>query len=873
MFDPHAAYLPGVTPAQPGVKIRFPRSPLVDHFPDSFEPYKVFGCDMRNSYNGTLFRFALRSAEIAPLSQIKPQAYQPSDVLALFENFKGQAAHALLFLKSLKKVELWVRDSPSTQPRQLFSAEATTSLPGALPPQAAVKAFVTQSDGGGGGGGGSKDTFYKQLKETKEEDLPSTCTAVDITLIDSSNTNTSSSENDGSGGGGGGDSSSLIQQQHQQQQQQWLVCNLIAGGAARKLALEGSNPKNATPRGWVPWAGVAAPVNPPPFQPAATFNGRAFCFLPLPTMTHLPVHLNGLFELSSNRRDLWHGKDLSGVGKKRADWNSAVLADGVAVGYARLLVAATRLPTYLDNVAAFYDLWPQQLDLPQPWDEVSISLYRLLLTQAVLWSAARGGCWVAPAVAIYMPPSTSDSSGLEQRIAVLLRKGGVPVVDAVPAVLIQNLLTCHPHLKATNVLSPAYLRRHLAAAKGLSQLTLRNENDDDDDVLQVSTACLEYCLMDEPWLQNDKGKTGLADLVGVPLIQLADGSLGSLSLRQPSSSSSTVATALLLLPTSAQQLALFKDQLAGQLIDVVNDTTLSTQLRQVAASGVVNIRALDVDGVAAEVLPAYLHSSWKNQLCVSAAAPSEDGGGVDAEWLLQLWDVLSSCENNNNNNNNKNRGETTASSSSSLANWPLIPALHRGEAVFAAPSPFSGLVEEGAFTEAAMSALSRLGCAFVPLKIAKRLPEWVRSSCIHSATGPGVLEALNHARGGAAIEVLHDEEVDALRSFLLQSRWFDESSSRSSGGGDGGGGDGDSTVQQLRLMPIYRCCTRGITVTTSASKFTSLQGKECFLVPTEFTELAALPSEFIHSTSAGESQVLVKVRLFELNSHQHHHFY
>lgn len=33
--------------------------------------------------------------------------------------------------------------------------------------------------------------------------------------------------------------------------------------------------------------------------------GRAFCFLPLPALTSLPVHINGFFELSSNRCGSW----------------------------------------------------------------------------------------------------------------------------------------------------------------------------------------------------------------------------------------------------------------------------------------------------------------------------------------------------------------------------------------------------------------------------------------------------------------------------------------------------------------------------------------------------------------------------------------
>lgn len=33
--------------------------------------------------------------------------------------------------------------------------------------------------------------------------------------------------------------------------------------------------------------------------------GTAFCFLPLPAHTGLPLHVNAFFELSTNRRDVW----------------------------------------------------------------------------------------------------------------------------------------------------------------------------------------------------------------------------------------------------------------------------------------------------------------------------------------------------------------------------------------------------------------------------------------------------------------------------------------------------------------------------------------------------------------------------------------
>jgi len=60
----------------------------------------------------------------------------------------------------------------------------------------------------------------------------------------------------------------------------------------------------------IAWGAVAADITPSsPAGGAAgseaagshTSPGRAFCFLPLSALTSLPVHINGFFELSSNR--------------------------------------------------------------------------------------------------------------------------------------------------------------------------------------------------------------------------------------------------------------------------------------------------------------------------------------------------------------------------------------------------------------------------------------------------------------------------------------------------------------------------------------------------------------------------------------------
>ena len=84
---------------------------------------------------------------------------------------------------------------------------------------------------------------------------------------------------------------------------QWLVCTAVGGGRPRRLALEKA--EQASQLRLVPWAGVCAPLSRDGRPAVERPPGRAYCFLPLPALTGLPVHINGYFELASNRRNIW----------------------------------------------------------------------------------------------------------------------------------------------------------------------------------------------------------------------------------------------------------------------------------------------------------------------------------------------------------------------------------------------------------------------------------------------------------------------------------------------------------------------------------------------------------------------------------------
>ena len=102
-------------------------------------------------------------------------------------------------------------------------------------------------------------------------------------------------------------------------------------------------------------------------------DGRAFCFLPLPAKTGLGAHVNGYFELSTNRRDIWTGEDMSGDGRLRAEWNIALLESIIAPCYLRIL---ERMKSTMGFSASYQHLWPAG-NLVSPWDKVRDSVMQV----------------------------------------------------------------------------------------------------------------------------------------------------------------------------------------------------------------------------------------------------------------------------------------------------------------------------------------------------------------------------------------------------------------------------------------------------------------------------------------------------------------
>ena len=297
MFDPHTDYIPRATHQQPGLKLKFSKSKIMDQFPDQFTPYLFFGNDMRNYYNGTLFRFPLRSVGNASL--IKTQPYTVSDVNSLIEQFKQNIVHSMVFLRHIKKISVYVNDGSTNVGEKKSVKDGVKKEDGSNnvnlnKPRLLYQAFVSKRDDEKWSSisnflktATSKASMYAKLLRTPESELPSLTQQVEIKSQYMNVHNKSSTE----------------------QLDTYLIVQRLGGGNARKIACS----KELSHMKLVPWGGVAAHLN-----TETKRVGKAFCFLPLPAETGLPIHVHGYFELSSNRRNIWFGDDMAGEGAIKA---------------------------------------------------------------------------------------------------------------------------------------------------------------------------------------------------------------------------------------------------------------------------------------------------------------------------------------------------------------------------------------------------------------------------------------------------------------------------------------------------------------------------------------------------------------------------
>ena len=478
---------------------------------------------------GTLFRLPLRTAAQAESSLLSKRALSTQEAEILLEALRQEASQMLLFLKNIENIEICHWDHENPEKQVIFHCgimNITTELRN-------KRAFV----------GKCSDQNAKNVR------------AVDFTL------------NISCVGGKKNEKSVKYQED-------WEVCCQLGGGSSDVIA---SEPSNALLR-LIPWGGVAVCITPqraPPTQTKGVSSvdllgledidcgditantdamkditndnddvkrpGLAYCFLPLPILTGLPVMVNGFFELSSNRRDIWQsgqsgGGEMTGDGRTRAEWNLSLMRDVIAPSYVRLLVRARDILGFSTD---FQRLFPSSV--PAPWGLIVESTLKgcaemkLLLVESekstvpssstltIKPTGAVSGVWVACSKAVLLPVYKQHERTLplsmqdEEVLSRFLLEAGEPFVRCIT----QLRDTLSGYKTCDKMAVPAYVRN-----------VLRRTNNSGVYVPTAaicSTFLLQYCISD----LDPSSAVHCAELDSLRFLPLRGGGVGTLRVLSP----------------------------------------------------------------------------------------------------------------------------------------------------------------------------------------------------------------------------------------------------------------------------------------------------------------------------------------------------
>ena len=708
MFDPHACNLPGISPSHPGLRIRYVGRRILEQFPDQFSPFLHFGCDLQNPFPGTLFRFPLRSASVASRSQIKKEGYAPEDVMSLFASFSEVVSEALLFVRNVKTISIFVKEETGCEMQLIHRVHKHCISEPDIEPNSLHMFSIFN---GNQHSGMDKDQFLKKLSKSVDKNLPWKCQKIVMT-------EQSSSKN---------------------MSHFWITSECLGVGQVKNSAPSKSH-------NLIPWACVAAylhsvkvdressdiphtertcetisdvfEVPASSIQDRKNFEGRAFCFLPLPISTGLPAHVNAYFELSSNRRDIWFGNDMAGGGKKRSEWNIYLLEDVAAPAYGHLL---EKIALELGPCDLFFSFWPTSIGI-EPWASMVQKLYNFIADSglSVLYTKARGGQWISAKQAVF--PDFTFSKAHE--LVEVLSDAGLPLVS-LSKPLVERFMEFCPSLR---FLTPQLLRT----------LLIRRKRGFRDRNAMILT--LEYCLLDL------KMPVRPDSLYGLPLVPLANGLFTAFD---------KMGVGERIYIARGDEYGLLKDSIPHQLVDSGIPEGIHMKLCDIAQTEDLNISFLTcylLEKLFLRLLPA----EWQHAKQVIWNPGHQ--GQPSLEWLRLLWSYLKSC----------------CDDLSEFSKWPILPV---GNNYLLKLVEDSNVIKDDGWNENICSLLLKVGCLFLRNDLPIEHPQL--KNYVQLPTATGILNALLAlAHNPENVQKLFcdasEGELHELRSFILQSKWFSE---------------------------------------------------------------------------------------------------
>ncbi|KAK3879729.1 hypothetical protein Pcinc_015718 [Petrolisthes cinctipes] len=363
IFDPHLECL-GHDKKVPGLRYNFgtkSNSRMLTKLLGQFKPFdKMFDCTIQDTkkYDGTLFRFPLRTPSQAAKSKICQISYDRTGMMQLFDMLWNIAGQLLLFTQNVKEIKVFSLACDASSPSEMKLLFESSSVPfnepvmniiQETPLKKANSLFRTHSKFQWNGNVYQEITMVninvKSYPEWKEEKCQVKVGSESVTWL----TSWHSGRPKGS---------------------VYHLAETLAGKALPLGAV--STPVCQDSSGWKP---VCLKDLPSGFYR----ESRMHCFLSLPVKTTLPlpVQVNGYFEIASDRTSLL---SQTSDDRQNLNWNTILIEESISSAY----------HTLLDNMiirgqsteVPYYNLWPLAADRNNDLVTTLItSFYQLLVKE------------------------------------------------------------------------------------------------------------------------------------------------------------------------------------------------------------------------------------------------------------------------------------------------------------------------------------------------------------------------------------------------------------------------------------------------------------------------------------------------------------
>jgi len=598
-IDPHRATVPSSDKSPAGTKVKL--SKVFKHAGHASTFHGIFGVDKaKTEYNGTLFRFPLRKPNNQ--SKIKSDHVTTEEIKGtLFESLKAEASYMLLFMKNVTKVSFFEWNKSLQNSEKLFTVQIEKNC---------ISDILKE-----------KSLFCKKQSTMVSSEVLIQLYDIAVNCFESH----TSSEVECS--------------------TRWLILNVLGRanakydkkptfpsiGLACQIPAVNLNqscccstfPENLSKiaesllRSHTDFQSMTLL----PRKVEGSLNGcKAFCFLPLPLHTYLPVHIHGSFAVSRNRRSIaWQGVDIR---NDDTEWNEDILKSMVAPAYSLLLLLHCKLFRYESPLESTvpnecenaYALWPVYDEVKNEtiWRNLLKPVLSVLTSGKVLWSDVRGGCWVSFDEAYF---ALKDSP--EIVISVLLQ-AGLPVVILPPRIYDTLChIPCLDKILEERAIKPQDLRKHFPK-----------------NILCESRKGLEVLLN---FLLSGIDYRSISEIYGIPLLPLMDGSCCSFAKKDPRIKK-------YVLPKELQN---FYESFAAGTKDIVVDFHISLEtykkLESIYASTqleIVDCKILFQDLVKASIFKWACRSSPDGAIAWTPGL----NGHPSKKWLTDMWDFIGNKE-------------------------------------------------------------------------------------------------------------------------------------------------------------------------------------------------------------------------------------